>query len=530
MYKSGRNQEVFEITMLALGRPDADHIIKVLFALAVTDLQIAKDNPQVKNSLLKVLLEEGIEYQRLSKLWRSAVMLDPLFSPFFNLVSKSDISDEDWDALQEPLSSQLLLEGIKKIGVDSEIIEKVITNLRRITLLQLLPAGKLQTKHIAYICAMAEQCFFNEYAYYVDDDEKEALAALSQEDPISVAILGCYEPLHQYNISPKFSPLAPLKHLLKIQVAAYQREQEIKETIPRLGAIVNDISQNVQAMYEENPYPRWRNQNIAFPRKSSPGKVLIAGCGTGKFTMSLAWQIKDMDLTAIDISRSSIAYAQRTAEEYGIKNTNFIQCDILNINELPENYDFINCSGVIHHMKDPMAGWRKLIEKLKSGGMMLMGLYSKTARDDIEEAQKFARDRGYKPVVDDIRQFRRDIYNLPPEHSLRKLLKVNDFYQVSGVRDMVFHIQEKTYDIPEIQAALDELGLEFMGFRIANPQTVAKYKAAYPDDPSMRNLNNWHAFEQKEPGSSLEMYNFWCRRKSDNQLTPAMQEIVNMGI
>src|SRR5690606_1756520 len=147
----------------------------------------------------------------------SAIKLDKQYLPYFSLKSKTELSDQEWDDLQGPLFSPLLLEGLKKIRLDNELHERIITNLRRLTLLSLFPSGKLKTKHLAYICAIAEQCFYNEYAYYLEDDEKDAILALAKDDPIAVAILACYEPLHKYDISAKFSPIAPLKHILKIQ-------------------------------------------------------------------------------------------------------------------------------------------------------------------------------------------------------------------------------------------------------------------------------------------------------------------------
>lgn len=530
MLNSGKYQELFEISCMALARPDADHLMKVLFAISASDLTTANDNEQIKNALLKTLMEEGIEYQKLGGLWRSAIKADPKYGLYLSLEDKRELNDNEWEGLQEILSSPLLIEGLKKIRMDNEVHEKVITNLRRISLLNLLPEGKLKTKHLSYICAIAEQCFYNEYSYYVEEDEKAAIRTLSKDDPVSVALLACYEPLHKHGIPLKFSPIASLKHILKIQVADYQKEQEFKKSIPRLGMIEDNISQNVQAMYEESPYPRWRDLNITFPRKSSPGKILVAGCGTGKFTVSLACQLQDMEFTAIDISTSSISYAKRVAEEYAASNINFIQCDILNTDQLPEKYDFINCTGVLHHMHDPIQGWKKLIGQLNPGGLMLIGLYSTRARTVVEDAHHYIEEKGYKPEIDNIRQFRRDVFNLPADHPLKTISTFWDFYPSSEVRDLVFHIQEKTYDIPELQSTLTSLGLDFMGFRIRDPKIKMLYKQHFPDDSDMVNLDNWHALEVKEPRIFGEMYNFWCRRKEDQSLNIPAQEIFGMGL
>ena len=67
-------------------------------------------------------------------------------------------------------------------------------------------------------------------------------------------------------------------------------------------------------------------------------------------------------VTAVDLSRASLAYAQRKTSELGITNVKYLQADILNLGELGQGFDIIESAGVLHHMNDPMAGWRVLVE------------------------------------------------------------------------------------------------------------------------------------------------------------------------
>ena len=88
------------------------------------------------------------------------------------------------------------------------------------------------------------------------------------------------------------------------------------------------MSLKVRAQYEQNPYPRWiktapigRATTLdAYLRKvselprvaaASPD-VLIAGCGTGQHVATVALQFTGLNILAIDLSRASLAYAQRT--------------------------------------------------------------------------------------------------------------------------------------------------------------------------------------------------------------------------
>jgi 2-polyprenyl-3-methyl-5-hydroxy-6-metoxy-1,4-benzoquinol methylase len=57
------------------------------------------------------------------------------------------------------------------------------------------------------------------------------------------------------------------------------------------------------------------------------------------------------------------------------------------LDELGGDFDIIESIGVLHHMKEPMAGWRVLTDLLKTGGLMNIGLYSESARRHIVKAR-----------------------------------------------------------------------------------------------------------------------------------------------
>ena len=73
--------------------------------------------------------------------------------------------------------------------------------------------------------------------------------------------------------------------------------------------------------------------------------VLIAGCGTGKQILQ-AQTYRNAKIVAIDLSLSSLAYAQRKITELGIDNVELIQMDILEVPLLEMKFDIIECGGV----------------------------------------------------------------------------------------------------------------------------------------------------------------------------------------
>jgi 2-polyprenyl-3-methyl-5-hydroxy-6-metoxy-1,4-benzoquinol methylase len=92
-------------------------------------------------------------------------------------------------------------------------------------------------------------------------------------------------------------------------------------------------------------------------------RVLIAGGGTGDSTVFLAEQLKDTDADVIylDFSKNSMAIAQKRAEHRGLTNITWIHDSILNIPNLKlGKFDYITCTGVLHHLESPDAGLKIL--------------------------------------------------------------------------------------------------------------------------------------------------------------------------
>jgi len=80
---------------------------------------------------------------------------------------------------------------------------------------------------------------------------------------------------------------------------------------------------------------------------------------------------------AIDLSLSSISYAKRKTQEMGIHNIEYAQADILKIGGITRTFDVIESVGVLHHLADPLAGWRTLVSRLRPGGFHVLASIAK---------------------------------------------------------------------------------------------------------------------------------------------------------
>ena len=306
-------------------------------------------------------------------------------------------------------------------------------------------------------------------------------------------------------------------------------ERVLAENMRVVSHVDDDVSRKVREQYEESPYPRWVQLAIAPKVKSvaevcnevklqlhsediksvlSPS-ILIAGCGTGQHSIGTASRFANCKVTAVDLSRASLAYAQRKTSELGITNVKYLQADILNLGELKQEFDMIESSGVLHHMEEPMAGWKVLTDLLKTGGLMNIGLYSALARRHIVKAREDIALRGIGTSESEIRHFRQFLVESHDEQ--HQLLRGSpDFFSLSTLRDLIFHVQEHRFTLLQIQHCLDALGLKFCGFE--DKDIVKKFKHSFGKDSDACDLSLWHQFEEENPDTFAGMYQFWCQK------------------
>ena len=142
---------------------------------------------------------------------------------------------------------------------------------------------------------------------------------------------------------------------------------------------------------------------------------------------------------------------------------------------------------------------------------MKIALYSELARRGVAAARKLIAERGFAADAVGIRAARAAISSLPQGAAARAVLTSLDFYSMSGCRDLIFHVQEHCFTPARIRAAIDELGIEFLGFEFEDAAVPARYRERYPQDAGATSLQNWTVFEAENPDIFAGMYQFWVR-------------------
>ena len=156
-----------------------------------------------------------------------------------------------------------------------------------------------------------------------------------------------------------------------------------------------------------------------------------------------------------------------------------------------------------------MAGWKVLTDCLKLGGLMKIGLYSELARQHIVEIRREIRQSTIGSSDDAMRSFRSSVRKSEKDHH-KLILHSSDFYSLSTLRDLLFHVQEHRFTLPQIQDCLSDLGLSFCGFEA--DKIVQDFELTNTGLGDIYDLNKWNSYEEANPRTFLGMYQFWCQK------------------
>lgn len=107
--------------------------------------------------------------------------------------------------------------------------------------------------------------------------------------------------------------------------------------------------------------------DTAYPTGS---RVLEVGCGVGAQTVPLARRSPDADITAIDISESSLDVARRRTKEAGIENVQFQQADLFDLAFEADSFDHVFVCFVLEHLAEPLQALAEMKRLLRPGGTM----------------------------------------------------------------------------------------------------------------------------------------------------------------
>ncbi len=249
---------------------------------------------------------------------------------------------------------------------------------------------------------------------------------------------------------------------------------------------------NVRQQYERYPYPprdprqeRQRLLEVLIDRLATinfycfggahdfkGARVLVAGGGTGDSTIYLAEQLRSRggEVVYLDISQASMDIAQQRAAARKLDNITWRHGSIYALSpEAIGRFDYISCTGVLHHLEDPLEGLKRLKAVLKPTGGMGILVYGKYGRAGIYQFQQLMRliNGSETDLTEKIDLTRRVLAELPASawfrHNERYLSDHRNLGD-SGLVDLLLHEQDVAYSIDEVYQLVGAAGLHLIEF------------------------------------------------------------------
>lgn len=255
------------------------------------------------------------------------------------------------------------------------------------------------------------------------------------------------------------------------------------------------VVERVRDMYTRYPYPPLGSNagvalfglldhvhHVLWPgRPTLEGlRVLDAGCGTGHTTVQIALNHPAVDVVGIDISPTSLEQAEKRAREAGLTLGDRIRFSQTSIEELTREaptreeparagqgpFDYIVASGVLHHMGDPVEGARRLASLLSPMGGIGIMLYAPHGRHGVYVLQDALRRLvGGRDLREQISVARQLLSGLPPQHPFKaNQFADQDWDGDAGLVDLLLHVQDRSYSVPQVYELLDQSELRLERF------------------------------------------------------------------
>ena len=190
-----------------------------------------------------------------------------------------------------------------------------------------------------------------------------------------------------------------------------------------------------------------------------PFRALVAGGGTGDACIMLAQQLADRrcpgEVVYLDISTASRQICEGRAKARGLRNINFLTGSLLDLPSMPiGQFDYIDCTGVLHHLPDPAAGMRALASVLNPDGGMGVMLYGEYGRSGVYPLQELLRTLAPRSMAleDRIAMTKRLIRFLPTTNLFRRNPYLNDHVTGgdAGLYDLLLHSCDRAFTVPDI--------------------------------------------------------------------------------
>lgn len=257
--------------------------------------------------------------------------------------------------------------------------------------------------------------------------------------------------------------------------------------------------------------PCWAHRVLWPDREYKPDlDILIAGCGTFQAAL-FAFKNPGATVVGIDVSQNALNHQRQLKDKHGLQNLELRLLPIEEVSALGRDFELIVCSGVLHHLADPLAGLTALGRCLRSGGALAVMLYAKYGRIGVEMLESVFRELGLSQDETSVQLVKEAIAVLPADHPVRSYLKAaRDLVSDGALVDTFLHRRARSYTVAECLDLVAAAGLAFQGWFHKSP--YYPHDMIAPTSGFLSALNQlpdaqlWSVMERLQPANATHFF------------------------
>ncbi|QDP96482.1 class I SAM-dependent methyltransferase [Microlunatus elymi] len=205
----------------------------------------------------------------------------------------------------------------------------------------------------------------------------------------------------------------------------------------------------------------WPGRPYADRSGDSRLRILVAGCGTSQAARH-AITHPDADVVGIDVSSTGIEQHRQLIERHRLANLELHRLPIEEVAGLDRQFDHIVCTGVLHHLADPLIGLRSLQSILAPGGALTLMVYATYGRAGVYLIQDYCLRLGIGTDQVDLDELVATLREIGSGHPISRLLhQSRDFADDDALADALLNPRDRSYTVPQLLELITDAGLRF---------------------------------------------------------------------
>ncbi|MFS8924487.1 class I SAM-dependent methyltransferase [Synechococcus sp. B60.1] len=308
-------------------------------------------------------------------------------------------------------------------------------------------------------------------------------------------------------------------------LSAADRALSLYEALPYPNVPLSQSARNVLGEMFKMSYTtaQYLRTHMLVP---SEGKVMLnAGCGSGWETLMMAEANPGAQIVACDLSPASVKLTEERLRRHGFTD---VQCYVLNVLELDRlgiQFDFISLNDVLYLLADPTEGLRAMKKVLKPEGIIRANLHSRRQRQvflRLQEALQKVGQFDVPPAVGakNVREF---MGSLQEEVAKAVLWNPANYTEDAAILNNYLLANDKGFTIPEVFGMLQQAGLGFLSLVDMPDWSVESLFKQVPEFVRQRLetlsvMERLHLYELIRPAHRL--IDFWAEHAGSSLVLP----------